>query len=236
MKFGLKTPTNATTSSNNNNLLIGVVLVLVLLCIYGCYRYYYSSGSLKELDVVMFMSPTCPWSKKMLGVLGSQVNDITVVDITTKEGTEFARNFGADKQPVPSFISRVNKTGTVGYRDNVSALVETLQVKGEAFGAGGGDSGSGAGDDFVNKVKKLQIVFFSREGCPWCVKAKASCAEAGVTDVIQMVDITTPEGQKMAEQLLPPNSSGVPAFVSMATKKHLVGFKPIMEVVEALSV
>ncbi len=193
-----------------------------------------SSVDLRELDIIMFMNPTCPWCKKMIGVLDSagQLNNITVVDISKPEGTAMAQQFGADKQSVPSFISRKNKVGTVGYRDSVAKLAEAL--KQPVKQPGNSEEPIIPGQIDINFIKSLQIVLFAREGCPWCTKAKEICSQAGVIDVIQVVDITTPEGQSMAGQMLPPGTAGVPAWVSMATKKHVVGFKPFDQIVQAL--
>jgi glutaredoxin len=208
------------------------------------------SSDLRNLDIVMFMSPTCPWCKKMMGVLdeAGQLKNITVVDISKPEGTAMAQQFGADKQPVPSFISRKNKVGTVGYRDSVSKLIDALKMPAAPNMAGGmpGQPGPGSSEEppmmppgmpgqiDINFIKALQIVLFAREGCPWCTKAKESCSQAGVMDVIQVVDITTPEGQTLAGQVLPPGTSGVPAWVSLATKKHVVGFKPFDQLLQEL--
>jgi glutaredoxin len=209
-------------------------------------------GDLRELDVVMFMKPTCPWCKKMMEVLDSsgQLKNITVVDMSKPEGVAMAQQFGADKQPVPSFISRKNKVGTIGYRDSVTKLIEALKQPTGAPGPGhinlpgkpqqpqGNSEEPGMppmpGQIDINLIKSLQIVLFARDGCGWCTKAKESCDQAGVMDVIQIVDITTPEGQSMAGQMLPPGTSGVPAWVSMATKKHVVGFKPFDQIVQEL--
>lgn len=205
------------------------------------------SSDLRNLDVVMFMSPTCPWCKKMMGVLDSegQLKNITVVDITKPEGAAMAQQFGADKQPVPSFISRKNKTGTVGYRDSVAKLIDALKQQApgaqpqpmpQAPGSSEEPGMPGMpGQIDLNFVKSLQIVLFARDGCPWCVKAKETCAQSGVMDAIQVVDIMTPEGQSMAGQMLPPGTSGVPAWFSVATKKHVVGFKPFDQIVQSLS-
>lgn len=199
------------------------------------------NGNLKSLDIVMFMSPTCPWCKKMMGVLESagQLNNITVVDITKPEGTAMAQQFGADKQPVPSFISRKNKVGTVGYRDSVEKLIDALKQPSDKQGESGSSEEpmpmpGQIGQIDINFIKDLQIVLFAREGCPWCTRAKEACSQAGVIDVIQVVDITTPEGQQLASQVLPAGTSGVPAWVSLTSKKHVVGFKPFDQIVQSL--
>lgn len=204
------------------------------------------SGDLRSLDIVMFMNPTCPWCKKMLAVIDSagKLKDITIVDISKPEGTAMAQQFGADKQPVPSFISRKNKVGTIGYRESIAELITALK---QPVGALPGKAPSSEepgqpmpmqpmpGQIDINFIKSLQIVLFAREGCPWCTRAKETCSQAGVMDVISVVDITTPEGQSMAGQVLPPGTSGVPAWTSMKTGKHVVGFKPFDQIVQALS-
>jgi len=252
-----------------------IVIVVILIIGVGCWGTYSDSGksafanikskfgniggssSLKDLDIVMFMSPTCPWCKKMMDVLNKegQLKNMTVIDMTKPEGAAMAKQFGADKQPVPSFISRKNKTGTVGYRETVAKLVEDLKQKpgGSPGGPPGGPPGgampqrqehmghmagsseeSEGGNIDIASVQNLQIVLFAREGCPWCTKAKDMCSQNGVMDVIQVVDITTPEGQSMAGQMLPPGTSGVPSWVSMATKKSVVGFKPLDQLIQEL--
>ena len=260
-KGSTATPTNGKKCDSWSWAAIILVIVVIAVIGFGCWGTLTESGkatftnlknrfgnttsgpSIKDLDIVMFMSPTCPWCKKMIGVLEKegQIRNLTIVDMTKPEGAAIAKQFGADKQPVPSFISRRLKTGTVGYRETVAKLVDSLkpqpkQVGGssssEEPGMGGMQGGGGGG--LVELIQGLQIVLFAREGCPWCTKAKEACAQAGVMDAIQVVDITSPEGAQMAGQMLPPGSSGVPAWVSMATKKSVVGFKPIDALVQEL--
>jgi glutaredoxin len=259
---------NDANSGNRWRIIVGIIVILLLLFVGFALWGNYSDGGrasfaniksklselvgggsdLRNLDIVMFMSPTCPWCKKMMGVLDAagQLKNITVVDISKPEGAAMAQQFGADKQPVPSFISRKNKVGTVGYRDSVDKLVDALKTPGGAGQPVGQPVGPGSSEEpmmpprmpgqiDLNFIKTLQIVLFAREGCPWCTKAKETCSQAGVMDVIQVVDITTPEGQTLAGQVLPPGTSGVPAWVSMATKKHIVGYKPFDQLVQELS-
>jgi glutaredoxin len=195
-----------------------------------------NSGDLRSLDIVMFMKPTCPWCKKMIDVLDSagQLKNITVVDISKPEGATMAQQFGADKQPVPSFISRKNKVGTVGYRDSVGKLIDALKQPSAQQTPGSSEEPGMPGQIDIDFIKSLQIVLFAREGCGHCTHAKSDISQAGLTDVIQIVDIMTPEGQSMAGQMLPPGTAGVPAFVSMATKKHVVGYRSLDQLVQAL--
>ena len=256
-----------TSNGSMSALTIGIIIIVVLIFIGACWCNFTESGKsafanikskfstgsggssgLKELDIVMFMSPTCPWCKKMVSVLDkeSQLNQITVVDMTKPEGIAMAKQFGADKQPVPSFISRKLKTGAVGFRESVNDLVKALKQpqpqsqpqpqpqQGRIGGPGSSEEPGGMGGNIGGIVHGLQIVLFAREGCPWCTKAKESLSNAGVLEVVQIIDITTPEGQQMAAQLLPPGTSNVPSWVSMATKKHVVGYKPIEQIIQEL--
>jgi len=243
--------------NNNYGMVFGVILfILLLFVLFGTCtetgRSFFKnirgsgsgsgSGDVKEMDIVMFMSPTCPWCKKMLEVIkkDGHLSNITMVDITKPEGQNMAKQYGADKQPVPSFISRKTKTGTVGYRESMDELLKALapgSTGGGKMPTGGDEPGpesQGGSGDLQGLAQSLKIILFSREGCPWCQKAKDNLSESGVSEIVQVVDITTPEGQQMAGELLPPDSSGVPAFVSLATKKSVIGFKPIEQIVQEL--
>jgi glutaredoxin len=196
--------------------------------------------NLKELDIIMFMSPTCPWCMKTIEMLENekQINNLTIVDVSKEEGKAMAKEYGADKVPVPSFISRALKTSTYGYRETVDKLLKDLQIK-KGSEPGSSDEPvvkiptDGKNID-INLIQELQIVLFAREGCPWCVKAKEHCKQEGIVDMIKVIDITSPEGQQAASELLPPGSSGVPAWVSMASKKSVIGFKPIDQLIKEL--
>jgi glutaredoxin len=190
---------------------------------------------IKPLDIVMFMSPTCPFCKKMEDLLKKEghMGNITVVDITKKEGLEFAKQFGADKQPVPSFISRTLKTATVGSKESIDGLIADLSVKHEPSTSEPSSSEPSGGID-MGLVDQLQIVLFARESCPWCTKAKSHCDQMGVTNRIKIVDINSPEGQSLSQSILPPGTSAVPAWVSVATKKSVVGFQPLVDILQKL--
>lgn len=91
----------------------------------------YKSRRLIALNVVMFVQPNCPWSTKMIELLTTenQINNIQIVDMTTSDGIEIAKKYGADKQPVPSFISKSSRIGSIGYRESIDSLIEDLTPK-----------------------------------------------------------------------------------------------------------
>jgi glutaredoxin len=236
--------------SNNTHIIIAVIVaILILFILFGTCtetgkqtfenikNKLRPSANMKDLDVVMFMSPTCPHCIKMLDILEKekQLNNVTIIDVTKKEGLEFAKQFGADKQPVPSFISRKLKSATVGSKDSLADLVKDLTLKKPEPSSEepSAQTHTGNSEFDTELIKKLQIILFAREGCSHCTNAKDSCAKSGIMDLIKVVDITTPEGQEMAAELIP-NASGVPSWVSLATKKSVIGNRSLNEIIQEL--
>lgn len=188
---------------------------------------------LKDLAVVMFMIPSCPHCVRTLDVLEKEkeLNNITIIDVTKEEGKKIAEQFGADKKPVPSFISRKTNRSAIGSIENVSQLVKALSGKYEQISSEEGLEESSEeqslGSDDINLVQQLNIILFARDGCGWCVKAKEECNKAGILHAIKVIDVSTEEGQKAASDLLPRESTGVPAWVSLKTRKVAIGYKPV---------
>ena len=197
-------------------------------------------NNLKELDIIYFMSPTCPWCQKMNKVLddASVMGSVTVVDVTKPEGQKMASQMGAADKGIPAFISKKKKTGTVGFKPTISELVKAL------------DKTSPEGqpqsqpqkppppkmdpNEAVSKVQELDIVLFVSPTCGWCNKLKSEFTESGVLEMVEMVDVSTPEGKNVAQELLK-EFRGVPASYSKKTGKSSVGYKPLSEIVASLS-
>lgn len=230
MKFNFGTINSTDTSSTW--IIVGVI-ILILIISFGCWcttdNFKQTFGNLfenkdkkkkvKELKITMFMSPQCKWCQKTVALLEKEkVKDlINIVDITTPEGSAEATKYGADKQPIPSFISETYKTGAVGYRETLDELLDAFKpVKADI------------------ESQQSEIILFSRDGCPYCTMAKEAIEKEGLQSLIQIVDINTNEGRGLADKLLPPGTGGVPAFVNVTNKKHLVGFKPNGQMAEIL--
>lgn len=188
------------------------------------------TSGLKELDIVYFMSPTCPWCQKMSKVLSDEgsMSSITVVDISKPQGQEMAKNLGAADKGVPAFISRKMKTGTVGFKPSVKELIGSLN-KVAPPQAQSMDQG-----DAVNHLQDLGVLIFVSPSCGWCTKMKGELAEAGVLEMVELVDVSTEAGKMMAQEVLK-ESRGVPATYSKKTGKSSVGYKPLPDMIEALS-
>jgi len=249
-------PNNPIEFCKDNSGVIIVVVIIILFIIFftvpvrngmSCFANVKASiggTNIKELDLVMFMSGTCPWCKKMIDVLKSegQINNVTIVDISTPEGAGVAKQYGADKQPVPSFISRKLKTGTVGFRPTVAELVDALNGKESKDTNTKPGTKEQAPQQPLGKpsmepefIGELGVIAFTRDGCGYCDKAKSAIQEQGLSEVIRIVDITTEEGASMAKQLLPKGIDGVPVFFSTKTNNNAVGFRDLESVIQQLT-
>ena len=89
-------------------------------------------------------------------------------------------------------------------------------------------------NEAVSKVQELDIVLFVSPTCGWCNKLKSEFTESGVLEMVEMVDVSTPEGKNVAQELLK-EFRGVPASYSKKTGKSSVGYKPLSEIVASLS-
>lgn len=235
-------------------IIIAVVVVLVALTVMYFKTDYFTDiknkitgTSLKSLDVVMFMSPTCGHCQQMLQTLAQEnkLNDLMIIDVSKDEGKKIAEQFGAADKPVPSFISRKKHTGTFGSKPNVAQLIKDLtennvaeptqQVQQQMQQPVQNEKAAGAGE----LVKELDIIMFSRDGCGHCVNAKDQLSQNGLMGSITNVDVTTPEGSQLFEKMVPlkPGEKGrsVPSFVSKKTGKIAVGFKSLDSLLDQLN-
>jgi glutaredoxin len=189
------------------------------------------SSNLKELDIIYFKSPTCPWCKKMDDVLIDSVSSITVVDVTTPEGQKIAKDMGAADKGIPSFISKKMQTGSVGFKPSVKELIDSLNKTKPSEKPV--DTPKMDPSEAVNKVQELDIILFVSPSCGWCSKIKGEFSEAGVLEMVEMVDVSTDDGKNIAKELLK-EFRGVPALYSKNTGKSVVGYKPLPAIIEAL--
>lgn len=228
-------------------MLLGVVLIICAALYYKkpeLFGNLFGTPKIKDLDVMFFMNPTCPWCKKMVDVMNKEntLNDVIVVDISKEEGQELAKKYGAINRGVPSFISRKLNTGTVGYKDSTKKIVSALtegqspkqvqeptQVQEKVQGQKG-QEGQGQ-----NPIADMGIVMFMSESCGWCKKAKEEAAQNGVLPYLELQDINTPQGKAaLGEMIGEGNFKGAPTFYSRKTGKVSVGYKPMDQLIIAL--
>lgn len=269
MKFGLVTPKktpslnsqSSSDESGGSNALMWIfaIVVIIIIVSFGCWTTtdsftnfkskFMKTESLKDIDVIMFMSPKCGYCQRMLAVIDAEGkrNDLKIIDVTTDAGKKIAKEYGSDSQPVPSFISLKYKTGWVGSLPSTAELVKKLSKSGSAManapvgGASGGASGGARGavggasgaSGATGAISDMKIIMFSREGCPHCVNAKMKLEEAGLLGVIIPVDVTTDQGQQKIQEL-GLEINGVPTFYSMKNRKMTSGFRSIETVIEEL--
>ncbi len=87
-----------------------------------------------------------------------------------------------------------------------------------------------SGNDLKSAVKNLQLILFTMQGCGHCVSAKNSLQEKGLIDAVQIKDAS--ESRSYSELS---SVRGFPCWFSVATKKHILGNRPIDMVVAELS-
>lgn len=193
-------------------------------------------SDIKDMDIVFFMSPKCPWCQKMVQVLKDEdtMKYMEVVDITTEDGQEMAKKYGALDKPVPSFISRKLKTGTIGYKETTKEILNDLQdAAKERDNNSSGDS-TKLSDNDMESYKNLEIMMFASPNCGWCNKAKEMLGAVGLLEFTEVVDITTKNGQDALKNHVQ-NYEGAPTWKSKKTGKISVGFQQIDNLVKELS-
>lgn len=195
---------------------------------------------LRDLDVLMFMSPTCPHCVKTIDILRKEgeINNLTIIDVNQDEGRKIAEQYGADKRPVPSFVSRKTHRSAIGSIENVLQLVKALYPSKNLLKSSEESSEESSNEENstldTDLIQKLEIVLFASDNCGYCVKTKEECNKAGIIKHIKIVDVSTPEGQQVVSELLPPGTTGVPVWLSMASKKHVIGYRPIPTLLKEL--
>jgi glutaredoxin len=234
--------------STNDMLMICGGILIALLLLYTLYKNYepftslvdssfsyigsprVDTSEIEKLNIIFFMSPTCPWCKKMKDVLQKEgtLKAFKQIDITTPEGRDIATKFGAVDKGVPNFVSTTLGTGTVGFKESTGALLNSLMSARNQ-----GPPTEGAPVEGVPDVQSLGIIMFKSEGCSWCNKAKTELAEAGVSDYIEKVDVN--EGGQEIIKNLGLEFKGVPMFYSKATGKSVIGYKPVNDLIASLA-
>lgn len=194
------------------------------------------NNDIRSLDVLFFMSPSCPWCQKMKAVFEKEkkLGDVTVVDVTKPEGVELAKQYGSIDKGVPSFVSKKLKTGTVGFKESVSELVQALKQTAQNVENTKSQAPQMNPQEANSKIQDLGIIMFMSPSCGYCTKAKEMLDSAGVLGAIELVDISQENGKALVQQHIP-EFRGVPAFKSKTTGKISVGFKPLDSLVQELS-
>ena len=58
----------------------------------------------------------------------NEMQNLTIMDINTLEGQALAVELGVYGSGVPVFISRKDKTSTVGYSDSTALVIQSLNL------------------------------------------------------------------------------------------------------------
>jgi glutaredoxin len=237
-------------------MIIGFIALLALIFAILCYTNEDFSNSifgpgtnLKDLDILLFMSPNCQWSQQTMKLLkdNNKLDDVTIINVDTEDGKKMATMYGATRGS-PTFVSKKYNTGTVGYKDTIKDIVQDLTTNNkpppesipelqpnqqqnlqptENF-EGGGNSVP------TDEVKGLRIVVFYKDSCPYCVKAKKDLESLGLMSSVELQDVNSTEGKNRLRDFKKEGTS-VPLYASSTTGKTSLGYKPFKDVIRDLT-
>ncbi len=186
---------------------------------------------LRDLDVYMFMSPNCKYCHDMMDVLKKEdeISSLKIINKDDEKNKSILQEFSVkDDSPVPLFISKRLKTATYGFKPSVKDLIVSLVKKEEVQ--------SSDEEDSVHKtVKTLGIILFSLETCHICTMSKEMCANLGLNDVVEIVDVMTPKGKEMLAYYGLSHIANFPLFYSRSSRKSVLGHRSIEELIKELS-
>lgn len=160
----------------------------------------YTSGDLKDLDIVVFVDKKCPFSKEQLKQ--SFINELTIKDIKKKENKQMLTNMGGTATPY--FYSIKSNRYFTGLEKNEKNLYKNLSQK----------------ENFINesqqKVKDLDIIIYSSPNCPYCMKLKKMLQDEGMMEHVSFIE----DMSKMQnlEQI-----QGFPYLMSRKSSKNMTG-------------
>ncbi len=186
-----------------------------------------------DFDLIFFMNPECKWCAKQIEVLQKEgtLGSMTIKDISKEEDKKEAVKYGV--KGFPYFISKRNKTASLGFHESTQELLNSLKVptgsqaqqQAQAQNPGQ-DTGADAGS----------IILLTRDGCGWCTKAKEDIASKGGPSAVGVImfDIGSKEGQE-AMKSVGKTSSGVPLFINPKNGKTKTGFAAIEDVKKELA-
>ena len=158
---------------------------------------------LSELDIVMYSRDGCPFCDKAMDLFGDQISQITV---KKNEGTPEGVN------GVPHFESRASGKSHTGCPSSIDELINALKGK-----------VNNKKNNQPDKLSAMDIVMYSRDGCPFCDKAMDLFG-----DQISQITVKKNEGT-------PEGVNGVPHFESRASGKSHTGCpSSIDELINAL--
>lgn len=213
--------THAGSLITSNNYIIPIAIFLIIVV---CVVMYYNkktsnfantgSGTrdkLNLLDIIMFTSSDCEYCPQQINALREQnvLDTIVIKNVSNdKEVEKEAKKYGVIG--FPFFISLKNRTSTVGYYEDVDAIIEDLQP--------------------IQPAQDSKIYLLTRSGCGWCTKAKEDIASKNISkDIVSVLEASSPEAKEVIKKFNL-KVEGVPVYVSGKNGDTVVGFKPIEDV------
>lgn len=190
---------------------------------------------IRELEIVFFMSPTCPWCKKMVDVLKREgtYDAFKIVDVTTKDGGELAKKVGVLEKGVPNFVCFKLSTGVVGFKETTKEILDSLTNVQQAPAASAPTGSAEGFQDPIDKetLAKTGLIMFKMKGCEHCDRVLTELNQNGLTDAITIVDSKDPNLSKIVQDLKV-NIDGFPTFFCRSNGKTVVGGRPLKDIVD----
>lgn len=207
----------------NYKYIIAIILFLIVVSVVLAYQYKdtfgnVSTGTIKDLQIMLFTSSECKHCNDQIKALGSYMKDIEVRDLSVPENQVLAKQLGIIGTPF--FVSVKNRSGYTGYEPEVSKLVKYLSPDKV------GPAGPSGQAEQTGPVGQASVVLISKDGCGHCTKAKANIDALKLpSSVIRVIN----SGSKEASDIIKKFNleiKGYPTFVNINTGKIVVGFNP----------
>jgi len=223
------------------NVIIYAIVLAVIIVMYCVYKFYLNKtdkfsenskddkasdkdskeskeeGECKNENIIFIHRDDCQYSKKMYEIV--EKNDfkmgkcnITVLDITSPEGSVVAKKFSI--LGTPGFVNTTNNKTSMGLKsinEHYSDLKDskTEEVKDEEK------------KSVETKDNHKNIVLIGNDNCPFCVKKKDLLDKKLGSGTYTFVESNSPEGTKHMEEK---NANGVPLTINTDNDKYVIGF------------
>lgn len=252
-----KITTPITSFVKNNQTMVTIAAIVIIVVIIGLLSSYFlkdkfanilGSDDPADFDIIFFMNPGCGWCTKQIEVLTREgtLGSMTIKDISKEEDKKEAQQYGV--KGFPYFISRRNKSASMGFHETTQELLNSLKVPADAptkadvsvvsdVSEEQFDSetqGQGQGALKVTRAPKMALILLTSNRCGHCTSAKEDIAKKGIAAKI-VVKEESPEEYKKILKSVGLENSPVPLYINTKNGKTKVGFAPIEQVMKELA-
>jgi glutaredoxin len=200
---------------------------------------------IKDLGIIFILDPSSEPCQQMVDVFNKEGTSqhYEYIDISVPEQKEFAEKIGALERGVPNFISKKLGVGFVGPRNSSEEIINTLvaveqnmksKAAKESYENTEGQDLQGI-QELRNRLQQLNIIMFKMNGCGHCTHVLDELKSLGLTDSLEVVEVSGDSARKYISDFNLPANGGVPFFYSRTTGKLLRGSRPVVKIVEEIA-